>query len=151
RLSRSHAKLLNLGQCSLRYTAAQNNRTARAMISSGCMRAARALGTDTCDVTAPRACAARLSRSHAKLLNLGQCSLRYTAAQNNRTARAMISSGCMRAARALGTDINFLQIANIITQNNNHIEFMQEIKNNEEYSFITNLTDKNNLQSFLIP
>ncbi len=36
----------------------------------------------------------------------------------------------------------------MITQNNNHIEFMQEIKNNEEYSFITNLTDKNNLLSF---
>ncbi|MCZ6901943.1 MAG: aspartate kinase [Rickettsia endosymbiont of Ixodes persulcatus] len=45
--------------------------------------------------------------------------------------------------------LNFLQIANIITQNNNHIEFMQEIKNNEEYSFITNLTDKNNLQTLL--
>lgn len=37
----------------------------------------------------------------------------------------------------------------MITQNNNHIEFMQEIKNNEEYSFITNLTDKNNLQALL--
>ncbi|AFC70817.1 aspartate kinase [Rickettsia australis] len=45
--------------------------------------------------------------------------------------------------------LSFLQVANIITQNNNHIEFMQEIKNNEEYSFITNLTDKNNLQALL--
>ncbi|MFP3121006.1 aspartate kinase [Rickettsia sp. R2] len=45
--------------------------------------------------------------------------------------------------------LSFLQIANMITQNNNHIEFMQEIKNNEEYSFITNLTDKNNLQALL--
>jgi aspartokinase len=45
--------------------------------------------------------------------------------------------------------LNFLQIANMITQNNNHIEFMQEIKSNEEYSFITNLTDKNNLQTLL--
>ncbi|WP_040256347.1 aspartate kinase [Rickettsia hoogstraalii] len=46
--------------------------------------------------------------------------------------------------------LSFLQVANIITQNNNHIEFMQEIKNNEEYSFIiTNLTDKNNLQVLL--
>ncbi|KAM7283604.1 hypothetical protein ISCGN_000711 [Ixodes scapularis] len=52
--------------------AATQNRTARVMISSGCMRAARASGTDTCDITAPRACAARLSRSHAKLLNLGR-------------------------------------------------------------------------------
>ncbi|CAN8028171.1 unnamed protein product [Ixodes persulcatus] len=41
---------------------------------------AAALARQLCapyDVTAPRACAARLSRSHAKLLNLGQCSLRY--------------------------------------------------------------------------
>ncbi|ABV76733.1 aspartate kinase [Rickettsia rickettsii] len=45
--------------------------------------------------------------------------------------------------------LSFLQVANMITQNNNHIEFMQEIKNNEEYSFITNLTDKNNLQALL--
>lgn len=45
--------------------------------------------------------------------------------------------------------LSFLQIANMITQNNNHIEFTQEIKNNEEYSFITNLTDKNNLQALL--
>lgn len=45
--------------------------------------------------------------------------------------------------------LNFLQIANMITQNNNHIEFMQEIKSNEEYSFITNLIDKNNLQILL--
>ncbi|WP_347939052.1 aspartate kinase [Rickettsia oklahomensis] len=45
--------------------------------------------------------------------------------------------------------LNFLQTANMITQNNNHIEFMQEIKNNEEYSFITKLTDKNNLQTLL--
>ncbi|AXU06926.1 aspartate kinase [Rickettsia japonica] len=45
--------------------------------------------------------------------------------------------------------LSFLQVANMITQNNNHIEFMQEIKNNEEYSFITNLTDKNNLQASL--
>ncbi|HJD54124.1 MAG TPA: aspartate kinase [Rickettsia endosymbiont of Proechinophthirus fluctus] len=45
--------------------------------------------------------------------------------------------------------VSFLQVANMITQNNNHIEFMQEIKNNEEYSFITNLTDKNNLQALL--
>ncbi|MGL4226450.1 MAG: aspartate kinase [Rickettsia sp.] len=45
--------------------------------------------------------------------------------------------------------LNFLQIANMIAQNNNHIEFMQEIKSNEEYSFITNLTDKNNLQTLL--
>ncbi|GAA5252151.1 aspartate kinase [Candidatus Rickettsia kedanie] len=45
--------------------------------------------------------------------------------------------------------LSFLQVANIITQNNNHIEFMQEIKNNEEYSFIINLTDKNNLQALL--
>ncbi|MFV9857995.1 aspartate kinase [Rickettsia sibirica] len=43
--------------------------------------------------------------------------------------------------------LSFLQVANMITQNNNHIEFMQ--KNNEEYSFITNLTDKNNLQALL--
>ncbi|KJV61086.1 aspartate kinase [Rickettsia amblyommatis] len=45
--------------------------------------------------------------------------------------------------------LSFLQVANMITQNNNHIEFMQEIKNNEEYSFITNLTDKHNLQALL--
>ncbi|MFV9954030.1 MAG: aspartate kinase, partial [Rickettsia endosymbiont of Haemaphysalis japonica] len=45
--------------------------------------------------------------------------------------------------------LSFLQVANMITQNNNHIEFMQEIKNNKEYSFITNLTDKNNLQALL--
>ncbi|WP_064429308.1 aspartate kinase [Rickettsia sp. Tenjiku01] len=45
--------------------------------------------------------------------------------------------------------LSFLQVANMITQNNNHIEFMQEIKNNVEYSFITNLTDKNNLQALL--
>ncbi|AFB31311.1 MULTISPECIES: aspartate kinase [spotted fever group] len=45
--------------------------------------------------------------------------------------------------------LSFLQVANMITQNNNHIEFMQETKNNEEYSFITNLTDKNNLQALL--
>ena len=45
--------------------------------------------------------------------------------------------------------LSLLQVANMITQNNNHIEFMQEIKNNEEYSFITNLTDKNNLQALL--
>ncbi|ACR47416.1 aspartate kinase [Rickettsia peacockii str. Rustic] len=45
--------------------------------------------------------------------------------------------------------LSFLQVAHMITQNNNHIEFMQEIKNNEEYSFITNLTDKNNLQALL--
>ncbi|EAA26126.1 aspartate kinase [Rickettsia sibirica] len=43
--------------------------------------------------------------------------------------------------------LSFLQVANMITQNNNHIEFMQT--NNEEYSFITNLTDKNNLQALL--
>gem|GEM_PF-5429775 len=47
------------------------------------------------------------------------------------------------------TSLNFLQIANMITQNNNHIEFMQEIKHNEEYSFITILADKNNLQTLL--
>lgn len=35
------------------------------------------VGADTCDVTASRAYAARLARSHAKLLNLGQCKLRY--------------------------------------------------------------------------
>ncbi|WP_392505604.1 aspartate kinase [Rickettsia sp. 2024-CO-Wats] len=45
--------------------------------------------------------------------------------------------------------LSFLQVANMITQNNNHIEFMQEIKNNAEYSFITNLTDKNNLHALL--
>ncbi|ABV75372.1 aspartate kinase [Rickettsia akari str. Hartford] len=45
--------------------------------------------------------------------------------------------------------LSFLQVANIITQNNNHIEFMQEVNNNEEYSFIASLTDKNNLQALL--
>ncbi|CAK6508627.1 MAG: Aspartate kinase [Rickettsia helvetica] len=45
--------------------------------------------------------------------------------------------------------LSFLQVANMIMKNNNHIEFMQEIKNNAEYSFITNLTDKNNLQTLL--
>lgn len=45
--------------------------------------------------------------------------------------------------------LSFLQVANMITQNNNHIEFMQEIKNNEEYSFITGLADKNNLHVLL--
>ncbi|AAU04195.1 aspartate kinase [Rickettsia typhi] len=45
--------------------------------------------------------------------------------------------------------LSFLQVANMITYNNNCIEFMQEIKNNIEYNFITNLTDKNNLQTLL--
>lgn len=43
--------------------------------------------------------------------------------------------------------LSFIQLANIIAQNNNHIELMQEIESNKKYSFIANLTDKNNLNA----
>lgn len=43
------------------------------------------------------------------------------------------------------SSLDFMQIANIIVQNNNHIELMQEMEHNRRYSFITNLTDKNHL------
>ncbi|MCC8377629.1 MAG: aspartate kinase [Rickettsia endosymbiont of Graphium doson] len=45
--------------------------------------------------------------------------------------------------------LNFIQVASVIAQNNNHIELMQEIEHNKRYSFITNLTDKNSLHTLL--
>ncbi|HJD67101.1 MAG TPA: aspartate kinase [Rickettsia endosymbiont of Bembidion lapponicum] len=45
--------------------------------------------------------------------------------------------------------LNFIQVASVIAQNNNHIELMQEIEHNKRYSFITNLTDKNSLHILL--
>lgn len=45
--------------------------------------------------------------------------------------------------------LNFIQVASVIAQNNNHIELIQEIEHNKRYSFITNLTDKNSLHILL--
>ncbi|WP_342170016.1 aspartate kinase [Rickettsia endosymbiont of Seladonia tumulorum] len=45
--------------------------------------------------------------------------------------------------------LNFIQVASVIAQNNNHIELMQEIEHNKRYSFITDLTDKNSLHILL--
>lgn len=47
------------------------------------------------------------------------------------------------------SSLDFIQVASIIAQNNNHIELMQEIEHNKRYSFITNLTDKNSLHILL--
>lgn len=47
------------------------------------------------------------------------------------------------------SSLDFIQVASIIAQNNNHIELMQEIEPNKRYSFITNLTDKNSLHILL--
>lgn len=68
----------------------------------------------------------------------------------NKTMENRIISGITSNKNLLHISIessllNFIQLANIITQNNNHIELMQEIEHNKKYSFITNLADKNNL------
>lgn len=47
------------------------------------------------------------------------------------------------------SSLDFIQVASIIAQNNNHIELMQEIEPNKRYSFITNLTEKNSLHILL--
>lgn len=47
------------------------------------------------------------------------------------------------------SSLDFIQVASIIAQNNNHIELMQEIEHNKRYSFITNFTDKNSLHILL--
>lgn len=47
------------------------------------------------------------------------------------------------------SSLDFIQVASIIAQNNNHVELMQEIEHNKRYSFITNLTDKNSLHLLL--
>uniref|UniRef100_A0A6B0UB85 Uncharacterized protein n=1 Tax=Ixodes ricinus TaxID=34613 RepID=A0A6B0UB85_IXORI len=49
------------------------------------------------------------------VVGLASCASCYVssnqaAAQNNRTARAMISSGCIRAARASGTDLGAIPV-----------------------------------------
>ncbi|WP_341793440.1 MULTISPECIES: aspartate kinase [unclassified Rickettsia] len=45
--------------------------------------------------------------------------------------------------------ISFIKTANMLAASNSHIELMQEIEPKKQYSFITGLTDKNNLQNLL--
>ncbi|ADE30310.1 aspartate kinase [Rickettsia prowazekii] len=67
----------------------------------------------------------------------------------NCVVRCITSNKNLLKVSVNSISLSFLQVANMITYNNNCIEFMQEIENNIEYNFITNLTDKNNLQTLL--